>query len=225
MENLWVVLLGAPGCGKGTQSEFLIKDFGFSVISVGEVLRTRRNELVPGGNRTVGEVLDAGDLLPDSVILKLVESELDDFSAEARKNVLFDGVPRTIGQADGLATMAAGFGRKIDLVLSFSIDDNVVIKRILGRYSCAKCGKVFNDFFLRPDVEGVCDACGCTEFDRRTDDNEVALKHRLCGYHEKTGPLVDFYSGVGILRSVDAGCDFECVKGAIYGILNEKEVG
>jgi adenylate kinase len=223
MRSSWVVLLGAPGCGKGTQSEFLVNDYGFSVISVGDILRMSRGTLVAERGRSVGELLDAGELLPDAVILNLVRNELSRLDAEKRETLLFDGFPRTVGQAEGLSSLAKEFGVDVDLVLNFAVGDDIVLGRILGRYKCSNCGKVFNDFFLHPAVDGVCDACGGREFDRRTDDNEVALRKRLSEYHEKTGPLVDYYLSAGVLRVVDASLGLEDVRRAIYGILNEKE--
>ncbi|MDR2458886.1 MAG: nucleoside monophosphate kinase [Holosporales bacterium] len=223
MEGLWVVLLGAPGCGKGTQSEFLVNDYGFSVISVGDILRTSRETPVAERGSTVGELLDAGELLPDAVILNLVGSELNKLSDEKRANLLFDGFPRTVGQAEGLSGLAKEFSKDVDLVLNFAVGDDIVLGRILGRYKCSNCGRVFNDFFLCPAVDGVCDSCGGKEFSRRTDDNEVALRKRLSEYREKTGPLVDYYLSAGVLRVVDASLGLDDVRRAIHGILNKKE--
>ncbi|MDR1609301.1 MAG: nucleoside monophosphate kinase [Holosporales bacterium] len=223
MRSLWVVLLGAPGCGKGTQSEFLVNDYGFSVISVGDILRTSRGTPVTERGRTVGELLDAGELLPDAVILNLVGSELNKLSSEKRARLLFDGFPRTVGQAEGLSGLANEFDQDVDLVLNFAVGDDIVLGRILGRYKCSNCGKVFNDFFLHPVVDGVCDSCGGRKFNRRTDDNEVALKKRLSEYHEKTGPLVDHYLSTGVLRVVDASLGLDDVRRTIHSILSEKE--
>ncbi|MDR1365421.1 MAG: nucleoside monophosphate kinase [Holosporales bacterium] len=223
MSDSWIVLLGAPGCGKGTQSEFLASDYGFSVISVGDVLRGGKGTYVEERGRTVGELLDSGELLPDAVILNLVRSELNKLGPKEIGKVLFDGFPRTVGQAEGLSSLAKEFGRDIDLVLNFSVGDDIVVRRILGRYKCAGCGKVFNDFFLHPVVSGVCDGCGGVEFERRTDDNEVALKRRLFEYHEKTGPLARYYSNAGVLVDVDASLSLDDVRDAARNILNKKE--
>ena len=219
MESKWVVLMGVAGCGKGTQSEYLTHEHNFTVISVGELLRHNKDKVIDDSGETIGHVITSGALLPDGVVLDLVKAELGKIDAVASKNMLFDGFPRTPGQAEQLNKIAEGFGKKIDCVLRFVIDDDVVTKRIMGRYKCSKCGKIYNDYFLRPVKDGVCDVCGGTEFDRRADDNEESLKMRLKEYHTTTVAVVDYYSKMGVLKEINADADFENVKKSVVASL------
>jgi adenylate kinase len=135
---------------------------------------------------------------------------------------LFDGYPRTIGQAEAFDGIIKEFNHKINLVLNFLVDRAVIAKRILGRFKCAKCGKIYNDFFAKPAIDGKCDICEGTEFVRRLDDNEESLKRRLSEYYEKTGVLVDFYSKRQLLRDIEADNKPEEVMKAIFDNLKTK---
>ena len=218
--SLWIVLLGAPGCGKGTQAEYLVSENKFSIISVGELLRNNRSKFVEEQGKTIGEIIGGGALLPDGVVMDLVEEELNKIENVATKNLIFDGFPRTIGQAEALNGLILRFGKKIDRVLNFVIEDEVIKKRILGRYKCSKCGKIYNDFFLEPKNSGICDICGSKEFDRRADDNEESLGTRLSEYHAKTVALIDFYAALGVLENIEADADFEEVRQSVLKSLN-----
>lgn len=219
----WIVLMGAPGCGKGTQAEWLISEAKFAVISVGELLRSNKSRSVTPDGKTIGDIIGTGALLPDEIVVDLVKAELKNIEIITTKNVLFDGFPRTPWQAEALAKVAKDeFGKDLDVVLNFVVEDDVITKRILGRYKCSKCGKIYNDFFLIPKKEGICDVCGCDQFDRRTDDNEESLKKRLSEYHNKTTALIDFYTKAGILKNINADADFETVKKSVQESLNLK---
>lgn len=220
MSGKWVILMGAPGCGKGTQVEYLTTEEGFTVVSVGELLRSNKSKQIDSKGTTIGDIISSGALLPDQIALDLVEAELTKIGNVASKNILFDGFPRTPGQAESLNKIAETFGKKIDGVLNFMVADDVITKRILGRYKCSKCGRIYNDFFLKPIKDGICDICGGTEFDRRADDNEESLKTRLKEYHSKTTALIDFYSKEGILKNINADADFEIVKKSVLESLN-----
>ena len=221
MTGTWVVLLGVPGCGKGTQSENLVK-IGYEVISVGDILRKNQNTVVKGQTKTIGELIGSGILLPDDVVIKVVKLELEKFGDARSKNLIFDGFPRTIGQAEALDQLAIEFYTSIKYVLNFEIDDEVVVKRIIGRYKCTKCGKIYNDFYLKPKKEDVCDVCDSIDFERRADDTECALRNRLSEYYKKTQPLIDFYKKSGKLCSINADNDFEIVKNSVLNILNKE---
>jgi adenylate kinase len=222
---MWVVFLGAPGCGKGTQAEYLVSDNGFSVIIAGNILRRNVDKFLPEFGKSLGEVIGSGILLPDGVVTKFIKDELVQIEDCTSKNVLFDGFPRTVRQAEALSELALELGSGIDAVLGFNVSRETVTKRILGRFICSRCGKIYNDFFLRPVVDGVCDVCGSCEFNRRLDDNEEILKKRLSEYHEKTGPLVNYYSGLGVLHEIDASEGSSDVRASVLGVLklNEKE--
>lgn len=218
--SLWIVLLGAPGCGKGTQAELLTSQNAFSIISVGELLRANKSKFVKEENKTIGDIIGGGALLPDVVVMDLVSDELSKIENVSSKNLIFDGFPRTIGQATALNALISKFGKKIDYVLNFDIKDEMIKKRILGRYKCSKCGKIYNDFFLKPKNEGICDICGCKSFDRRADDNEESLQKRLSEYHKKTVSLRDFYKSLGVLKNVNADADFSQVRKSVLDSLN-----
>ena len=215
---VWVIMLGAPGCGKGTQAEYLTSEKGFVSISVGDLLRDNKDTEVPSEHKTVGELISTGSLLPDSFVIDLVRSEVKKIKPET-KGVLFDGFPRTVGQAEALDKLAKEFGCKIDKVLNFVVKDDIITKRILGRYKCSSCGKIYNKFFLNPKIEGVCDVCGGTKFEQRSDDNEESLEKRLKEYREKTYPLIDFYSKSGALCEVDAEKSSKEVKESVLKCL------
>jgi adenylate kinase len=217
--KMWVIFIGAPGCGKGTQAGFLSGHHGFVVISVGDILRNNKETLVAGDGRTVGEIISAGSLLPDSVIVSLVSSELEKITQVGENDVLFDGVPRTVGQAKALSDLASAFGTKIDYVLDFEVNHDVITKRILGRFECSGCGMIYNDFFSTTKVDGVCDVCGGKKFYRRSDDNEESLKRRLAEYNAKTLPLIGFYKEQALLHKVDASLSVDEVKTGIGAIL------
>ena len=219
MSGKWIILMGAPGCGKGTQSEYLTKGHNFTVISVGDLLRSNKDKRIDSSGKTIGEVISSGALLPDEVVLDLVKVELQNIKDVALKNILFDGFPRTPGQAKSLNAVASNFGSRISCVLNFVVDDDVITKRILGRYKCSKCGKIYNDYFLKPIKSGVCDVCGGVQFDRRADDNEESLRTRLKEYHGKTVALIDFYSEIGVLKTINADADFETVKKSVLECL------
>lgn len=223
----WVVLLGAPGCGKGTQSEYLMSsDFKFKVISVGEILRHNKSTIVPGQIKTIGEIIGSGLLLPDEVVTGVVKIELTKMESLigsiCNQNIIFDGFPRTIGQAKSLNELARGFNNSIDYVINFEIKEDVLFKRILGRYKCSNCGKIYNDYFLPTKVSGVCDQCGGQGFSRRMDDNEDSLRVRIVEYYKNTYPLIDFYKKSNTLYNVNAEEEFEQVKNCVLKILNEE---
>ncbi len=216
----WIVLLGVPGCGKGTQCELLKNsNLDFKVICVGDVLRSNNSMLIPQLGKTVSEILGRGILLPDDAIIDLVKSELSKMSNVKNHNLIFDGFPRTIGQAEALTKVASDFNQKISYALSFDIPDDLLIKRITGRYSCKNCGKIYNDYFFKPEKEGVCDICGSSEFNRRKDDNENSLSVRLGEYHSKTQPLIDFYKNQGVIYSINADRNASDIHNEILSIL------
>ncbi|MDR1289215.1 MAG: nucleoside monophosphate kinase [Holosporales bacterium] len=216
---MWVVFIGAPGCGKGTQAGFLSGSHGFTVISVGDILRNNKETLVADDGRTVGEIISTGSLLPDSVIVSLVNSELEKTEHVGESDILFDGVPRTVKQAEALSELAAAFGAKIDYVLDFEVNHDLITKRILGRFECSGCGMIYNDFFSTTRVDGVCDACGGKEFYRRSDDNEESLKRRLSEYNAKTLPLIGFYDERSLLHRIDASRSVDDVRSGIETVL------
>jgi adenylate kinase len=213
---MWIVFLGAPGSGKGTQAEILISKFGFASILTGDLIRANKDRVIGDDGRTIGEIINTGSLLPGHVTIGLVKEEVKKINAT---KVVFDGFPRTLEQAYALNEIAEASGKKIDKVINFVMSDEVIVKRITGRFKCSNCGRIYNKFFNNTKVEGVCDICGGTEFETREDDNEESLRKRLDEYHKKTHPLVDFYNKSGILYSVQAEAALESVKKSVLEIL------
>lgn len=240
----WIVFLGAPGCGKGTQSEYLVKDHNFTVISVGDLLRLNKTQKISdvvadSGHKnlsvedkklcddgvTIETLMKSGSLFPDWIIIDLVRSEVKKAAAAGSRGILFDGFPRTVVQAEALSNLAKEFNSNVDKVLNFVVDDAIITKRILGRFKCTHCGKIYNDFFLKTKVEGVCDDCGHKDFERRSDDNEESLKKRLDEYKSKTQDVVAFYSKSGALVNIDASKSSEDVKNEVIKTISNNDQG
>jgi adenylate kinase len=186
-----VILLGAPGVGKGTQAVRLADANGAAHVSTGDLLRAARREGTQLG-RKAQSYMDAGELVPDDLILGLVREHLAGLPTGA--DILFDGFPRTIAQAQGLDTVLAESGLEVSRVVLFEAPDEVLIKRLAGRRSCPECGAVFNVHFDPPAEEGVCDRCGA-KLVHREDDNPETVRRRLEVYKEQTAPLIEHYEG------------------------------
>lgn len=195
-----VVLLGPPGSGKGTQAKSLEQAFGIAQLSTGDMLRAE-----VGAGSEVGQKADAimraGQLVPDDMIIALIGSKLAD--PGCRNGFILDGFPRTVPQAQALDVMLKTRGLKLDHVLELEVDDEAMVERISGRFSCAKCGTGYHDRFKQPKVQGVCDVCGSGEFVRRADDNAETVRERLKAYHTQTAPISAYYERQGILKRVD----------------------
>ena len=212
-----IILLGPPGAGKGTQARTLVDERGMVQLSTGDMLREARTSGSEMGRR-VAEVMDRGDLVTDEIVIGLIDEKLAEGS---EGGFIFDGFPRTLAQADALEALLDRNGQTLDAVVEMQVDDAALIARIVGRYTCAKCGAVYHVVTRKPAKEGVCDACGSTEFKRRADDNEDALKTRLMEYYKKTSPLVGYYHAKGKLRRVDGLGEIDEVAQAIRTVLDE----
>ncbi len=212
-----LILLGPPGAGKGTQAKVLQESRGLKQLSTGDMLRTA----IAAGSEIglkAKVIMDRGDLVSDEVILDVVAERMG--KPDIKAGVVFDGFPRTPAQAQALDKMLAARGQKVDAVIEMKVEDEVLISRISGRYTCAKCGKGYHDSFAKPARPGICDACGSTEFTRRADDNEKTVRDRLNVYNKQTAPLVSYYTSRGNLRSVDGMADINHVTDAIGHILD-----
>lgn len=190
-----IVLFGPPGAGKGTQAARITQTTGLPQVSTGDMLRAA----VKNGTKTGIEAkkyMDAGKLVPDSIIIDLIKDRVQD--PDAVKGLMFDGFPRTIPQAEALSKIT-----EVIHVIAINVPDERIVERICGRYSCASCGIVYHDTFNPTKQDGVCDECGSTDMKRRADDNEDTVLQRLSAYHEQTSPLADWYDGLGILRNVN----------------------
>lgn len=212
-----IILLGPPGAGKGTQARILMDGMGLVQLSTGDMLRAA----VAAGSevgRKAKAVMEAGQLVSDEIVNGVVSDRLD--QPDTRNGVIFDGFPRTAAQAKALDGLLAAKGLKLDAVISMEVDDELLVDRVSGRYTCAKCGEGYHDTHKRPKTDGVCDNCGGTEFKRRADDNAQTVRARLTAYHADTAPLIDYYRGTGKLKTVDGMAAIDDVTRAIRAALS-----
>jgi adenylate kinase len=212
-----IILLGPPGAGKGTQAARLQAQRGMIQLSTGEMLREAVAAGTPIGLKAK-EVMERGELVSDAIVSALIGERLD---ASVDRGAIFDGFPRTTQQTEALEILLAERGRKLDCVIELVVDDNELVKRITGRFTCAKCGAGYHDSFRPTKVNGVCDACGSTEFKRRPDDNEQTVRTRMEEYRAKTAPILPFYEAKGLVRRVDGMASVEEVAAQIDAILGE----
>ncbi len=211
-----IVFLGPPGAGKGTQAERLEKARGMVQLSTGHMLREQVASGSALGQQAKG-VLEAGRLMPDDIVVKLVAERLD--RGAIGTGFVLDGFPRTRKQAQELDRILAERGIRLDAVIAMKVDDDLLTDRITGRYACAKCGAGYHDRNKQPRQAGVCDACGSTEFRRRADDNEKTVRQRLAAYHEMTADILPHYRRQSILREVDGMAPIEEVTRQIDEVL------
>jgi len=211
-----LILLGPPGAGKGTQAKLLEDKKGFKQLSTGDMLRGAVAAGTEMG-RKAKEVMDKGQLVSDDIVISIISERLD--QPDVKKGFILDGFPRNTAQAEALDRMLEDKGLKLDAVIEMKVDDEELVKRIAGRYTCAKCGKGYHDAFEKPKVAGVCDVCGSTEFVRRADDNEKTVRDRLVVYNKQTAPLVDYYGRTGVLHKVNGMADIGVVTRQIEDVL------
>lgn len=195
-----LVLLGPPGCGKGTQAKRLQEIFGIVQLSTGDMLRAEAASGSETGLKAAA-IMQAGQLVPDAMIIALIKARVD--QPDCQKGFILDGFPRTLAQAEALDAMLAVRHLDIDRVLAIEVDDEAIVTRIGGRFSCSRCGALFHDVFHRPKQDGICDVCGATEFTRRPDDTAETVRKRLQAYHAQTVPIIEYYGRKGLVRSVD----------------------
>jgi adenylate kinase len=211
-----IILLGPPGAGKGTQARMLVENHGLVQLSTGDMLRAAKTSGTEIGKR-VAEVMAKGELVTDDIVIGLIAEQLD---GEAGKHgLIFDGFPRTLAQADALEALMAAKGKFLDAVIEMRVDDDALIDRISGRFSCANCGEVYHDSGRPTAQDGVCDRCGGTEFVRRADDNADAVRVRLMAYYRQTAPLIGFYHAKGKLRTVNGLDPIETINREIKTLL------
>lgn len=211
-----LILLGPPGAGKGTQAKTLESAHGLAQLSTGEMLRAA----VQSGSalgRQAKAIMDRGDLVPDEVVIRIIAERLD--KPECRNGAILDGFPRTLSQAAALDKLLEEKGKKLDAVIELKVDDGKLVERIVGRFTCAKCGEGYHDRFKRPKVRGVCDVCEGTEFVRRPDDTAETVTKRLMVYYRETAPLTGYYFCKGTLKAVDGMADIDEVALAIARVL------
>ena len=211
-----IILLGPPGAGKGTQAARLQAERGMIQLSTGDMLREARASGSPIGEK-VKAIMDAGELVSDAIVTALIGERLDSCTD---CGAIFDGFPRTLAQAEALELLLAERGRHLDHVIELAVDEDALIERITGRFTCAKCGAGYHDSFRPTKVAGVCDVCGSTEFVRRKDDNEATVRTRMAEYRAKTQPILPYYEQRGLLRRVDGMGSVDEVAAQIDAILD-----
>ena len=212
-----LILLGPPGAGKGTQAQRLVEKHKIVQLSTGDMLRAAVAAQTEIGKRAKA-VMDAGQLVSDEIVNQIVSERID--SDDCQRGFILDGYPRTLVQADTTEKMLAQKGLSLDAVIEIRVDDDVLVDRVSGRYTCGNCGAGYHDTNLKPTVEGVCDKCGSTEFKRRPDDNAETLRARLQAYYKETSPLLGFYYAKGKLSSVDGMAGIDDVTAEIEAVLS-----
>lgn len=210
-----IILLGPPGAGKGTQARRLVEERGMIQLSTGDMLREAKDSGTEMGNR-VARVMAAGELVTDDIVIGLIEEKLQ---GEQGGGFIFDGFPRTLTQADALGELLEKYGKSLDAVIEMRVDDDALVRRITGRFTCGNCGEVYHDETKRPKVDGICDICGASDMKRRADDNEESLRTRLMEYYKKTSPLIGYYYAKGKLRSVNGLGEIDEVASSIAKAL------
>jgi adenylate kinase len=211
-----IILLGPPGAGKGTQAQRLQADLGMVQLSTGDMLRAAVASGSELGRQAKG-LMDRGELVPDGLIVGLIEDRIG--QPDCARGFILDGFPRTEAQAGALDGMLAKIGKKLDRVVEMEVDEKALTERIVGRFTCAKCGAGYHDRFKRPKVEGVCDVCGSKEFTRRKDDTAETMKTRMAAYRAQTEPLLPYYAARKVLRKVDGMAAMDEVYRQIRAVL------
>lgn len=211
-----IILLGAPGSGKGTQAKFISEKYTIPQISTGDLLRAAVSKGTDYGKQAKA-LMDNGQLVPDEVVLGIIKDRLQD--DDVKNGFILDGFPRNISQADSLETLLEDLGQPIDTSLLIDVDSDILMKRLTGRLSCPNCGAVFNRYTSPPATENTCDACG-TELFHRDDDNEETIGKRLNVYEENTAPLIDYYAEHNKLRRINGIGEMATITRTIFAELD-----
>ncbi|WP_298919052.1 adenylate kinase [uncultured Roseobacter sp.] len=211
-----LILLGPPGAGKGTQAKILEDRFGLVQLSTGDLLRAAVAGGTEAGKRAKA-VMDAGELVSDEIVVNILKERLRDPDCAA--GIILDGFPRTIAQAEALSELLGSLGTRVHAAISLEVEDDAMVARISGRYTCDDCGEGYHETFKRPTVEGTCEKCGCQRFRRRADDNADTVRRRLVAYHAETAPLITFYKGEKCLWTIDAMGEIDAITDALHRIL------
>jgi len=213
-----IILIGPPGAGKGTQARLLEEKQGMCQIATGDMLRAAIKNKAPLGLEAKS-LMDAGKLVPDDLMIRMIEERIA--KPDCGTGFILDGFPRTVPQAQALDIMLSKQGKKLGAVIELKVDENALIERVSGRFTCAKCGAGYHDTFKPTKVAGVCDVCGSTEFTRRADDNAETMKTRLAAFNEQTAPILPYYKAKGLLKVVDGMATMPDVAKAVEAALQE----
>ncbi|ANP36486.1 adenylate kinase [Phaeobacter gallaeciensis] len=211
-----IILLGPPGAGKGTQARHLVETRGMVQLSTGDMLRDAQASGSEMGKK-VAEVIARGELVTDEIVIGLIREKI---AEGAEGGFIFDGFPRTLGQADALTDLLAEMGQSLDAVVEMAVDDAALVARITGRSTCGDCGEVYHDETKPWPADGKCANCGSSNIKRRADDNEESLKTRLMEYYKKTSPLIGYYYAKGKLNKIDGLASIDEVQASIAKVLD-----
>jgi len=211
-----IILLGPPGAGKGTQARMLEEQFGMVQLSTGDMLRASIKMGEPLGMEAKS-LMDKGALVPDELMVKLIEARIA--KPDCAKGFILDGFPRTVPQAQALDAMLQSRGMNLDAVVELKVNEEKLVERVAGRFTCAKCGEGYHDLFKKPQKDGVCDSCSSIEFSRRADDNAETMKTRLKAYRDQTAPILPYYEGKGALLSIDGMAEMMEVYDSLVQVL------
>ena len=214
-ECMKIIMLGAPGAGKGTQAKYIIDRYGIPQISTGDILREAISQGTALGIEAK-KYMDEGKLVPDSTMIGIIRDRLKE--SDCKKGFILDGFPRTLAQAEALEQLLKELNMNLDRVISLNVPDELIVGRIIGRRVCSKCGASFHVINNPPKVDGICDYCG-GELIMRKDDNKETVEKRLIAYHEQTAPLFNFYKGKGIMSEVDGTAEISEITKKIFEIL------
>ena len=212
-----LILLGPPGCGKGTQAKILIDTYHIPQISTGDILREAIKNESPLGVEAKTH-MDQGSLVPDHLVIKIIEERLK--QADCNRGFVLDGFPRTVAQAEALDTTLSEMGSKLEYVFSIEVDDGELVRRLTGRRVCRKCGESYHIEFNPPRQEGLCDSCQGKLY-QRDDDKEETIRNRLKVYQDQTSPLINFYRRKDVLHSMDGVGSIEEIKERLLTIIND----
>ncbi len=213
-----LILIGPPGAGKGTQAHRLVDGHNLVQLSTGDMLRDAAASGTEIGLKAKS-IMDAGQLVSDEIVIGIISDRLD--NPDVQHGFVLDGFPRTLAQADALEALLAEKGMPLDRVILLEVDDEALVERISGRFTCASCGAGYNDRLAPTKEPGVCDRCGSGDFERRSDDNAETVRERLLAYYKSTSPLIGYYHAKHALSRVDGMGDMEEVATAIEGIVAE----
>lgn len=213
-----VILLGPPGAGKGTQAQKLAQTRGLVQLSTGDMLRAAVKAGTEVGKQAEA-IMKAGGLVSDEIVIRIIADRIQE--PDCKTGFLLDGFPRTLNQAASLDKLLEDAGRKLDVVVELKVDDDALVERITGRFTCANCGMGYHDTFKKPKTDGTCDQCGSREFSRRADDNAETVKSRLMAYYRETAPLVGYYFAKDRLRSIDGMADIGEVSKQLNDVLDQ----
>ncbi|MBL4612681.1 MAG: adenylate kinase [Emcibacter sp.] len=213
-----IILLGPPGAGKGTQATRIMSKIGLVQLSTGDMLRAAVTAETEVGKKAK-EFMEAGKLVTDEIVIGIIADRIEE--EDCKDGFLLDGFPRTVAQAEALDQLLKDKDLKVDAVVEMKVEDESLVDRITGRYTCANCNQGYHDTNLKPQKADVCDSCGSTNFNRRSDDNRETVVSRLATYHAQTAPLLPFYSAQGVLRTIDGMADIDDVTVQINDVLDK----